>query len=683
MKAKRSMRWSDSREKRRKGEEVQQVILNKAVKNDVKIVSFNCNGFNEMSENDTRDLMRTQKPGLVGVLETKLRREDGVREVEIPDYAVVDVRRSDLAGDKEGGGILVYCKQGGSVKYKERVFKVKKENNYVQNERVWVVARAGRVKWAVCFVYMGHQKANDEFGSWNDGIYGVLNEEIHKLKSEGFMILLSGDMNGWVGAGSEGVQGNDTRVNSNGERLITFLKANDMKFLNGSACCSGVFTRHGRNSATLLDYVCVEKENAHLVKKVMIDEFGIYGGGSDHVYVISTVAMGYKGVEVAKQEACKKTTWNFNQGTDWERFRENVEVSLGNVTEEEMGDIDLFGERMTAAAMKGLEEVVGRTAPGVDRKPKLYPRRIRKAMESRRLATSAWRKAAAAVVGNPSERNREDRARKEEEKDARNEEVEGMLSTFSNLKRSEVLMSLEEKTIEATKKFWRYVVVKNSKPASFSQIERAETGEILTDQAEIKGEMENFLKNLFLGDFVPCEDKEEQGREGQSQEEAPGVGTSLSKQFTVEEVQEVIKTLKNEKAMGVDNLPAEVLKNASPLFVKMLTRLFNGILEKSKVPDVWKTGRVVMVHKAGSKLELGNYRPLTVICTMSALFSKVLTVRLTDVVEEMGVLGEIQQGFRKGRCGADNNFVLHTILQQCSAKRRRPHMAFIDIKKVG
>ena len=54
----------------------------------------------------------------------------------------------------------------------------------------------------------------------------------------------------------------------------------------------------------------------------------------------------------------------------------------------------------------------------------------------------------------------------------------------------------------------------------------------------------------------------------------------------------------------------------------------------------------------------------------------------TVVVEEMGVLGEVQQGFRKGRCGADNSFVLHTILQQCAAKGRQPHMAFIDIQKV-
>ena len=104
------------------------------------------------------------------------------------------------------------------------------------------------------------------------------------------------------------------------------------------------------------------------------------------------------------------------------------------------------------------------------------------------------------------------------------------------------------------------------------------------------------------------------------------------------------------------------------------------------MPEVWKTGRVVMVHKSGSRSDLANYRPLTVICTMSALFSRVLTARVGSgkwrEVEERGLLGEIQQGFRKGRCGADNNFVVHTILEKCAAQGKRPNMAFIDIKKV-
>ena len=114
MKSKRSKRWSDIGNNRKKRMRVESEGRGenkpKTLASDcVKVVSFNADGWSEMSENDTRELARTQKPGLIGILETKLRREDGSREVEIPEYDVVDVRRSDLAGDKEGGAF--WCTQ--------------------------------------------------------------------------------------------------------------------------------------------------------------------------------------------------------------------------------------------------------------------------------------------------------------------------------------------------------------------------------------------------------------------------------------------------------------------------------------------------------------------------------------------------------------------------------------------
>ena len=612
MKSKRE--WSDigpQRKKRMHGDESgqQQGKLMEAVKQNVKIVSLNTNGFSELTENDVREVMRSQKPGLVGLLETKLRQEDGVREVEMPGYDVVDIRRSDLAGDKEGGGILVYSRQGGGIKYREKVFKIrKKENKHVASERVWIQARAGRMKWAVCFVYIAQQKSRDEFGEWNDAIYEVLSEEILKMKKEGFRIHLSGDLNGWVGCGAEGVEGNDPRINSNGERLINFLKSNGMMFLNGTDRCTGVFSRHGHNSATLLDYVCVAREDQHLIKKVVVDEFGILGGSSDHVFVISTLDMGYGEVEPTSKLVSSRTAWDIGVKTNWEEFRKNVDESLGEMTEEQMVDMDAFGDGMGKAATKALEEVVGRASPGIGRKPKVYPRKVRRLMETRRLAVCNWRRAAALAARIPDKKNQEDRARKEVIKNAKCEELEEVLSTFWSMKRTEVMKDLQQNSVEATKKFWRYVVMKNFKPASFAQVDRVEDGEILTNQDEIKSEMEMFLKKLFLGEFEPCGEAGGDGGLGEAGEEGQGEGDQvggplpkegLTERFTVQEVMEVIATLKNDKATGVDNLPAEVLKNGSRLFVERLTRLFNMILETGRIPSGWKTGGGQCGHSPG------------------------------------------------------------------------------------
>ena len=64
------------------------------------------------------------------------------------------------------------------------------------------------------------------------------------------------------------------------------------------------------------------------------------------------------------------------------------------------------------------------------------------------------------------------------------------------------------------------------------------------------------------------------------------------------------------------------------------------------------------------------------------MFSRVLNERLTEVVEDKKILGEVQQGFRRGRRGADNTFVLNTIVMKGVATGKKPHLAFLDIKKV-
>ena len=76
-----------------------------------------------------------------------------------------------------------------------------------------------------------------------------------------------------------------------------------------------------------------------------------------------------------------------------------------------------------------------------------------------------------------------------------------------------------------------------------------------------------------------------------------------------------------------------------------------------------------------------NYRPLTVNISIMSLYSRLLNERLTKVAEEHDLLGEIQGGFRKGRSGGDNYFVLNTIIWKAHAEGKEVHKAYIDIHK--
>ena len=155
----------------------------------------------------------------------------------------------------------------------------------------------------------------------------------------------------------------------------------------------------------------------------------------------------------------------------------------------------------------------------------------------------------------------------------------------------------------------------------------------------------------------------------------------MDRPFTLSEVNNACKKLQNDKAVGFDSIPNEFLKHAGMEFQTLLTSLYNKILDSGQFPNGWNKGRISLIHKRGSRDTLVNYRPLTVIVSLSGLYSRVLNGRLAKVVETHKLLGEVQNGFRKGRSSSDNSFILDTILWKSKAKNKKVFLAFFDVSK--
>ena len=120
----------------------------------------------------------------------------------------------------------------------------------------------------------------------------------------------------------------------------------------------------------------------------------------------------------------------------------------------------------------------------------------------------------------------------------------------------------------------------------------------------------------------------------------------LGQDFSVAEVQKIALNLNNGKAFGWDKIPSEFLKNAPLQAFSVMANLFNKIKNTGTLPNGWNCGRITLVHKKGLRSKLGNYRPITVLVSLSSFFSKLLNERLIQVVEAHGLLGEAQNGFR-------------------------------------
>jgi hypothetical protein len=111
--------------------------------------------------------------------------------------------------------------------------------------------------------------------------------------------------------------------------------------------------------------------------------------------------------------------------------------------------------------------------------------------------------------------------------------------------------------------------------------------------------------------------------------------------------------LRNNKAPGADNMPAELIKCGGDEVVRLIHKLIMDIWEKEYVPKEWRKSIICPIYKKGDKLECMNYRG---ICTAYKVFANILGNRLEPITEH--IIGEYQAGFRPGRSTIDQLFTV-------------------------
>ena len=99
---------------------------------------------------------------------------------------------------------------------------------------------------------------------------------------------------------------------------------------------------------------------------------------------------------------------------------------------------------------------------------------------------------------------------------------------------------------------------------------------------------------------------------------------------SVSEVQRILKSLKCSKSVGADNLPSRLLEHPASAIALPLTYIINLSLKSGLVPTEWKSAKIVPIHKAGSRSNMDNYRPISVLPTISKVLERVVHRQLMN-----------------------------------------------------
>jgi hypothetical protein len=163
---------------------------------------------------------------------------------------------------------------------------------------------------------------------------------------------------------------------------------------------------------------------------------------------------------------------------------------------------------------------------------------------------------------------------------------------------------------------------------------KGEKGKILTDEKDILLRWQQYFQ-LLLDEPKPLEENE-------NLEELEDIDKP-----TYEEMINIIRTIKNGKAPGTDNITVELIKNGGPELLQRIFNLLMQIWDQERMPEEWEIGIICQIFKKGDRTDCSNYRGITLLNSTYKIFSCLIYNRLAKYLEQ--TLGDYQVGFKPSR----------------------------------
>ena len=103
---------------------------------------------------------------------------------------------------------------------------------------------------------------------------------------------------------------------------------------------------------------------------------------------------------------------------------------------------------------------------------------------------------------------------------------------------------------------------------------------------------------------------------------------------TTQELEKLVNNLPNKKSSGYDNLSNVLLKQIKPSIINPLTLICNNSITEGEFPHDMKAADVIALHKSKERHIVTNYRPISLLITLSKILEKVVYKRVYNFLVE-------------------------------------------------
>lgn len=511
-----------------------------------------------------------------------------------------------------------------------------------------------------------------------------LEEEIENVAIENRRLIITGDFNARIGE-EQGIaecgigisteivkrKSEDKQIRSEGRKMIRWCEEKAMIIMNGrtsedqegKTTCIG----YGEDNGSVLDLVLIEMDEELAIPKWFKGLRVAVQEGSDHLPVISRLEwQKIEEIESKKLKKIERIKWSEGKANEfieeWMKIREQKEKN-----EEEKKKENLSAEDRWKEIISGIKEAAEKSKMKVKYK-------------NNQKRRAEWDDGSYTLL-------RKEHFKKLNNFRKRRSWTEKKIYLESSKKLKEHRRQLINEWIEKKQKevgkatnlteWWKAMNWFRRKNAK-------------TENNISREEWQRHFMNLLEGNKISEEnnnktDNEKEDmqndNEGNEKNGEKTAAEELNEPLTWEEVQEVLKKLKNNKAAGEDEITAEFLKNLPPEGEEEITEIIKEMWKQEIIPKNWKIARIFPIHKKGNIEDVGNYRGVSLLDVGYKILTMIMAKRLGKWLDQEEKLTEAQAGFRRKRGTIEQIFILNTAIGNRLKKKGKIYTAFVDLKK--
>ena len=449
-------------------------------------------------------------------------------------------------------------------------------------------------------------------------------------------------------------------INNFGKKLLDMCKMCNVRILNGRAFEDkgrGNFTRMESNGCSVIDYAIVDPETYNLIKNFKISP---RLPESDHCPVVVEFRKPY--IQKENKEIARTCVYKYMCNTDglqalptnlvYGKAGEAIQKFYESISQRaqvnEVADLwyNVFYVAMDSTFQKIPVKNKVKSLPWLDGETKLLRKSIIK-------------------MGQDCET---------ENCIQRVKEYKSLVQKRKRAYRKQVLDALETACNTDSKGFWK----------TLKSLSRGANTAVDIDPTKVYEQLEGLSKMPVEGYFDVQFERECQAFLKEYDKDPAKcfdendncILDILNNNITVEEIVSAVKQLKNNKAPGLDLIPAECVKASIHVIKSHLEILYNYILCSGMYPEEWAAGLRVAIPKGNDDI-----RPITIEPIFGKIFEIIMEQRLTFINNAFNRYDRYNGGFIKGSQTQDNMLVLIGCIQKQLIKGEPLFVGMVDFKK--